>query len=572
MNKLSLAICGMLVVVATLCSAEFTTVKSKAAKRPNQVKFIEEGFEGDLVPPAGWMIVDADSDGYNWRYVAGFAAHSGSRSISSDSYINNQGALTPDNYLIMPPIPYQHNTQGQLSYWVSTQDVNFSSEHYAVMMSTTGTAPEDFTTTLFEETITAKDVKVPGSWYERFVTFPFTEINQPVYLAFRHYNSIDNFAINLDDVEISVWCIDQEPPSVGAPNGVLTHIDSNMNISTFVTDETGIASVIGHYKLNGQTTWTDFTMTSTKVSNTYHGTIPAQYAPINGKVKFTATDTSAPSNTGESPEYNIAWQFIADNHWLEWGENYDTGSGVGVASAPWRAGIDFDFGTTTHWRPSALRLAVSTPISVPWVIRKAIQINFNTILLGDLVENFQGTIYCDGVDDIAPAISTIEDSTKNLTGHVVLVFDMPSQSYITRDLEAISQHTYVNTVLNDTLKTLTSLAPQFPGAWFMGIKIKKMCGIEEETDMLPGSSQLNQNYPNPFNPSTTISFYNNMSGNVQLTVLNARGETVATLINSKTSAGNHKVTFDGSKFNSGVYFYKLETPTAVITKKMMLIK
>jgi len=81
-----------------------------------------------------------------------------------------------------------------------------------------------------------------------------------------------------------------------------------------------------------------------------------------------------------------------------------------------------------------------------------------------------------------------------------------------------------------------------------------------------------QNYPNPFNPATMISYDIKSSDFVKLTIYNAKGELVNTLINSMQSAGNHKVTFDGSKLNSGVYFYKLETPTAVITKKMILIK
>jgi len=54
--------------------------------------------------------------------------------------------------------------------------------------------------------------------------------------------------------------------------------------------------------------------------------------------------------------------------------------------------------------------------------------------------------------------------------------------------------------------------------------------------------------------------------------LNAKGETVSTLINSKISAGNHSVNFDGGRFNSGVYFYRLETPTATVTKKMLMVK
>lgn len=89
---------------------------------------------------------------------------------------------------------------------------------------------------------------------------------------------------------------------------------------------------------------------------------------------------------------------------------------------------------------------------------------------------------------------------------------------------------------------------------------------------LPLVTALAQNYPNPFNPTTVINYNNNIAGNVKLTVINAKGETIATLINSNVVAGNHIVNFDGTRFNSGLYFYRLETSTATITKKMLLVK
>jgi len=47
---------------------------------------------------------------------------------------------------------------------------------------------------------------------------------------------------------------------------------------------------------------------------------------------------------------------------------------------------------------------------------------------------------------------------------------------------------------------------------------------------------------------------------VKFTVLNAKGETASTLINSSIIAGSHSLNFDGGRFNSGVYFYRLDSP------------
>lgn len=88
----------------------------------------------------------------------------------------------------------------------------------------------------------------------------------------------------------------------------------------------------------------------------------------------------------------------------------------------------------------------------------------------------------------------------------------------------------------------------------------------------PESFTLSQNYPNPFNPTTNINFNLDRRSQVRLTVYDVLGNMVAELLNDVRSSGAHTVAFDGSELNSGVYFYKLETPREVVTKKMMLLK
>ena len=84
--------------------------------------------------------------------------------------------------------------------------------------------------------------------------------------------------------------------------------------------------------------------------------------------------------------------------------------------------------------------------------------------------------------------------------------------------------------------------------------------------------QLEQNYPNPFNPSTLINYSVAHEGRIRITVYNVIGLKQITLIDESKPAGNYSVQFDGSKFPSGTYLYKLETNEVVLTKKMMLIK
>lgn len=92
-------------------------------------------------------------------------------------------------------------------------------------------------------------------------------------------------------------------------------------------------------------------------------------------------------------------------------------------------------------------------------------------------------------------------------------------------------------------------------------------GIEE-----PSSFTLKQNYPNPFNPSTTISFVLAASVNAKLTIYSSAGKEVATIVNKVLEAGSHSYNFDGGSLSSGIYFYKLEAGSFMMTRKMMLVK
>jgi hypothetical protein len=89
---------------------------------------------------------------------------------------------------------------------------------------------------------------------------------------------------------------------------------------------------------------------------------------------------------------------------------------------------------------------------------------------------------------------------------------------------------------------------------------------------VPAKFELSQNYPNPFNPSTTINYTLANTANVKLTVVNALGQTVATIVNEEKPAGSHTVSFNASNLASGVYFYTLNAGSFTEVRKMMLMK
>jgi plastocyanin len=87
-----------------------------------------------------------------------------------------------------------------------------------------------------------------------------------------------------------------------------------------------------------------------------------------------------------------------------------------------------------------------------------------------------------------------------------------------------------------------------------------------------GQFALAQNYPNPFNPSTTIQFSVPFDGNVTLTVYNVLGEEVRQLYAGHASPGTYNVNFNGADLPSGLYFYRLQTPSATLVRTMQYLK
>ena len=83
---------------------------------------------------------------------------------------------------------------------------------------------------------------------------------------------------------------------------------------------------------------------------------------------------------------------------------------------------------------------------------------------------------------------------------------------------------------------------------------------------------LSNNFPNPFNPSTEISYQVPVSGHVTLTVYNALGKEIVTIVDEEKIAGIYYIKFSAVNLASGIYFYTLKTDEYVQTKKMILIK
>ena len=163
----------------------------------------------------GWTSIDADGDGYGWDShintgTGNHTAHAGDGLMTSASYINDIGALTPDNYLVSPQV----QLGGSITFYACAQDAGYAAEHFGVAVSTTSNTNASAFTTIQEWTLTAKSVGAPtdfnrmggtrdsGAYYEYTVDLS-AYAGQTGYVAIRHFDCTDQFYLNVDDITIN---------------------------------------------------------------------------------------------------------------------------------------------------------------------------------------------------------------------------------------------------------------------------------------------------------------------------------------------------------------------------------
>ncbi|MBR5059666.1 MAG: choice-of-anchor J domain-containing protein [Clostridia bacterium] len=151
-------------------------------------------FDGDNALN-GWTFLDADGDAYNWLLYTYDTddnyCHSFPRVLSSASYENQVGALTPDNWAITPPILIPED--GILSFWFLAQDVLWAGDKVGVYIGDT---------TDIEDMVKLADYVTDDQYLPHQIDLG-EYAGKVKYIAFRHYDCTDFFRCNIDDVSVS---------------------------------------------------------------------------------------------------------------------------------------------------------------------------------------------------------------------------------------------------------------------------------------------------------------------------------------------------------------------------------
>ena len=124
--------------------------------------------------------------------------------------------------------------------------------------------------------------------------------------------------------------------------------------------------------------------------------------------------------------------------------------------------------------------------------------------------------------------------------------------------------------------TVNTLVGSWCRTWYDGISY--ICLSSQSGICCPENKEaspkfiLNQNYPNPFNSSTSIEYSLSIPAHVTLSVFNTRGQEIATLVDEKMSAGNHRTIWNAKEAPSGMYFLRIQTGKNSEMKKMLLVR
>lgn len=167
---------------------------------------------------ACWTVLDADNDGYSWTATDLPGTLTGA--IGSASFINNVGALTPDNWLISPQIQFTSGSNYTLSWQVWAPDASWYAEHYGIYVSTSGTATSNFTL-IQDYTLASADTTNMTLDLSAYA-------GQNIYLAFRHWNVTDQYWMMINHITITQTAIPGQNytitvqsanPTMGSVNG-----------------------------------------------------------------------------------------------------------------------------------------------------------------------------------------------------------------------------------------------------------------------------------------------------------------------------------------------------------------
>lgn len=553
------------------------TTDNTITQKPYMEGF-EPSYEGGVeFQVQGWVRRDSDADGYNWLLVnSPTMAKSGNWLAASQSWVSDaknpapgpetlnskaeqellpttksqrsaqaKGALTPNNWLISPPITI--SAGDSLSYWIGGYNSTWFAEHYALVVSTTGPEADQFTDTLLEETLTT------DAWGYRAFSLNAYD-GQTIYFAFRHYNCTDQLALRIDDFKLKANNTEIYQDYVGDPVEGNNYfkitmqqeiLDENFPNTLLVVAE-GWLSAASTALVNGSVGYGE---PQQYIEN---AGLTVQLSGVNlsgARLRITHNLDFIPLHLAYRTTEG-SYGFVLPAQASVWS---DTQADFVLPSLKAGEGLEIVFPNSAEatlpveLSTFAVSISASYKVQLLWVTQS------ETNLLGYRV-------YRGRSDDFAVAAL--------ISGLIPATNTSQQQTYIYEDKE-----------LNET------------GFYYYWLEHQELAGdchlhgpvtinfslTTDGTPEIPVVNGFSSIYPNPFNPSTRIRYGLEQKSDYSLKVYNLKGQVVRTLELGSKDKGYYTADWNGrddnnSACSSGVYFFVLQAGTQSFSRKAILAK
>lgn len=234
---------------------------------------------------------------------------------------------------------------------------------------------------------------------------------------------------------------------------------------------------------------------------------------------------------------------------------FNMGTSVNVSAvSPYTAGNEkyvytnwSDNGDTTH------NVTVNGPLTLTAYYKK----QYNCI-----ISSTYGNLVGDGFHDSAVAFNF------GVYPRIVVIGGGVGYQFRGWDGAGNGSYTSPDSTGLDTIKSISIINPVVEEARWQQVAV----GINSIGSKTPDKFQLYQNYPNPFNPTTNIKFDIAKESNVKISIYDALGREVETVISEIMKPGFYVYSFNAKNLSSGVYFYKITTKDFTDIKKMLVLK
>ncbi|WP_242205353.1 T9SS-dependent choice-of-anchor J family protein [Aestuariivivens insulae] len=147
-----------------------------------------------------WDVEDQDGDSYNWMWWEFSSYYGGHKVIASHS----QSSITPDNWIISHAIDLSSFSTGDnitLS-WKVRGELSYAAHEYYTVYAALGNQTSDFESSAIQRSEYTDEIGGAGVFVTRSIDISDLAGNS-AYIAFRHHNTTNQSAINIDELSIT---------------------------------------------------------------------------------------------------------------------------------------------------------------------------------------------------------------------------------------------------------------------------------------------------------------------------------------------------------------------------------